>query len=173
MENFQSTLIYAWNLIVESNLFNFIIFIILFALIFKKFDIKGLLESARQKVINFIELSKQEKEEALSKLTKAQSSIANLENELKVIIDDAGKSAEIIKEKILTEAQKQLESIESSAEKFILAEEKQLVAKLAKTTSKASVEVAKAHISNVLNETPTLHEKYINESIDELDRLNF
>ena len=97
----------------------------------------------------------------------------NLDQELKVIVDEAQKSASVIGEKILSEAQKQIESIEANAEKVIVAEEKMLVMNLTKTTSIASVDMAKSKIQNTLEQTPSLHEKYINDSIDELDRLSF
>lgn len=157
----------------ESNTFNFIIFLALFGLIFKKVNITGAINSLQAKIIKFIDDAKKEKDEAEAKLSTAENEVANLSEELKVIVEDAKKSAEVIGSKILDEAKKQVENIEANAIKVIDAEEKQLIAKLSKSTSKASVEVAKNHIQNVLEETPTLHEKFINESIDDLDRLNF
>jgi len=173
MENLQNTISHIWNVFVTSNTFNFVVFIALFALLFKKVNFKGMLEGMQKKVETFIENAKKEKEEALQLLNKAESSVANLDNELKDIVEDAEKSAQVISKKVLTEAEKQIESIEANATRIIKAEEKQLVAKLEKSASKASVEVAKTHIKNVLGQTPSLHEKYINESIDELDRLSF
>lgn len=162
-----------WNIIVESNAFNFIFFALIFAWIFKKIDIKNIISSLQQKIIKMIDEVKKEHEEAQNELLNAEKAIENLGTELKSIVDDAHKSAEVIGEKILTEAKKQIESIESNAKKVIEAEEKLLISKLTKNTSQASVEAAKSHIKNVLGQAPTLHEKYINESIDELDRLNF
>lgn len=162
-----------WNIIVESNTFNFIIFLALFALIFKKINVKGLINSIQEKIVKVIEDVKNEKEIALNLLKSAESEVANLDNELKEIVVDAEKSAEVIGHKIMSEAQKQLESIESNALKVIEAEEKLLVSQLSKKTSTESIQAAKSHIEKTLGETPSLHEKFINESIDELDRLNF
>lgn len=162
-----------WNIIVESNTFNFIFFVLIIALIFKKIDIKGIINSLQQKIIKILDEVKKNKEDAQNELLQAEKAVENLGEELKVIVNDAEKSAKVIGEKILTEAKKQIESIESNAKKVIDAEEKLLISKLAKNTSQASVEAAKSHIKDVLVRTPTLHEKYINESIDELDRLNF
>lgn len=168
-----TTISHIWQIIVESNIFNFIIFVLAFAWIFKKINLKGIIHSLQEKIIKILDEVKKEKEEALDKLTQAEKAVENLDEELKVIVEDAQKSAEVISNKILTEAQKQVESIELNATKVIEAEEKLLISELAKNTSKASVEVAKSHIEKTLAEVPTLHEKYINESIDELDRLNF
>lgn len=162
-----------WNRLVESNTFNFIIFIALFALIFEKINIKGIIISLHAKIIKVLEDTDKERVEALEKLTKAEKSVENLAEDLKVIVIDAEKSAETISNKILNEAKNQVETIEANATKIIEAEEKQLIAKLTKTTSVASVETATNNIQSVLTQTPTLHEKFINESIEELDRLNF
>ena len=168
-----SSITRIWNLLVESNTFNFIIFVSLLAMLFHKINIKGIIGSIQEKVIKVIEEAKSTQKEAEDALLLAEKSIANLDNELKVIVSEAEKSAETIGKKILSEAEKQLENIDNNAKKVIEAEEKLIASTLRKNTSLASVEKAKAHIKNVLSEAPSLQEKYINESIDELDRLNF
>lgn len=168
-----STISNIWIAIVKSNTFNFIIFVLILAWVFKKIDIAKIITSLQNKIIKIIEEAKAEKEEAIANHSKAEKIVANLGEELKFIVDDAHKSADVISSKILSEAEKQLENIEANATKIIEAEEKLLISKLTKNTSTASIEVAKSHITKTLEETPTLHEKYINESIDELDRLNF
>lgn len=162
-----------WNIIVESNTFNFIIFLSLFALLFKKINLKGIINSLPEKTVKILDDVEKEKEIALNLLKSAESEIANLDNELKEIVVDAEKSAEVIGHKIMSEAQKQLENIESNAIKVIEAEEKLLVSQLSKKVSQESIKTAKSHIQQTLVQTPSLHEKFINESIDELDRLNF
>lgn len=168
-----STIPHIWNIIVESNTFNFLIFVMLIGLIMKKVNVAEAISSLQQKIVKIIEESKKNRDDAHSELLQAEKAVENLDSELNEIVNDAQNSAKVLGEKILTEAQKQVEDIESNAQKVIDAEEKLLISNLAKQTSKQSVENAKSHITNVLTETPTLHEKYINESIDELDRLNF
>lgn len=168
-----TTLSHIWNVIVTSNTFNFLIFLLIFAWIFKKINIKGIIDSLQAEIIKVLEASKKTKEEAQNDLLMAEKAVENLGEELNEIFEDASKSAKVISEKILSEAQKQVESIEKNATKVIDAEEKLLISKLTKSTSKASVEVAKAHIKNVLVETPSLQDKYIDECIEELDKLNW
>lgn len=168
-----STISNIWNTIVYSNTFNFIVFVLILAWVFKKIDIKGIISSLQAKIIKIIEDAKREHEEATNKLQNAERSVENLPQVLDGILTDAKVSAEVIGDKIMAEAKKQLESIESNATKVIAAEEKMLISKLTKSTSQASVKVAESHIKDVLQQTPSLHEKYINESIEELDRLNF
>lgn len=169
----MATILHIWNIVMESNLFNFILFVLIIAWIFHKINVRELISNLQKKIIKLIEEVKKNKEEAYSELVQAEKAIENLDDELKVIVDDARKSANVLSEKILAEAKKQVDDIEANAIKVIDAEEKMLVAKLTKSTSQASVKAAEEHIKNVLTQTPTLHEKYINESIDELDRLNF
>lgn len=168
-----STISNIWNTIVQSNTFNFVIFVSILVWIFKKINISSIIASLQEKIIKVLDEVKKEKEEAHKSLKDAEKAVENLPEELKTIISEAEKSAEVISEKIYTEAQKQLESIEQNAQKVILAEEKLLISNLAKNTSSSSVAAAKTHIQQTLEQTPTLHEKYINESIDELDRLSF
>lgn len=167
-----ATISHIWNTIVESNTFNFVIFVLLIGLIMKKVNIAAAISGLQQKIVKIIDEAKQENANALDALNHAEKAVENLGTELKEIIEDAQKSANVLESKILNEAQKQVEDIENNARKVIEAEEKLLISKLSKQTSQESVEAAKSHITNILGETPTLHEKYINESIDELDRLN-
>lgn len=168
-----SVLTTIWDVIIKSNTFNFIVFIAILVWIFNKINVKGMIASLQKKIIKIIDEAKKEKEEAENALKYAEKAVENLDSELKIIVDDAKNSAEVISNKILNEAKKQVENIETNAKKVIEAEEKLLISTLTKSTSNASVKTAEEHIKGVLIQTPTLHEKYINESIDELDRLNF
>lgn len=169
----MATISRIWGTIVESNTFNFVIFVAIIALVLKKAKIGDAIVALQQKIIKIIEEAKKNRDDAHSEFLQAEKAVENLGADLKEIVSDAENSAKVLGEKILNEAKKQVEDIENNAKKVIEAEEKLLISNLSKQTSKQSVEAAKSHITNVLTETPTLHEKYINESIDELDRLNF
>lgn len=169
----MATILRIWGTIVESNTFNFVIFVAIIVLVLKKAKIGDAIAALQQKIIKIIEDVKKNRDDAHSELLQAEKAVENLGTELKEIVSDAENSAKVLGEKILNEAKKQVEDIENNAKKVIEAEEKLIISNLSKQTSKQSIEAAKSHITNVLTETPTLHEKYINESIDELDRLNF
>lgn len=173
MENLLPTLSHIWNVFVKTNTFNFVIFVLIFAWLFKKINVKGAIDSLQTKIIEILEAAKKAKKEANRELKEANKAVGNLEEELKIIIQDASKSAEMIGEKLLLDAKKQALNIETNALKVIDAEEKRIIARLSSKTSKASVEVAKSNIQKALEQNPGLHEKYINESIDSLDSLNF
>lgn len=168
-----ASIFHIWNVIVQSNTFNFIVFVAILAWIVKKIDIPSAITALQEKIIKLIEDAKREKEIASQSLANAKKEVENLPQVVDEILRDAEKGAGVIGEKLLSEAKKQIQSIEENAQRTISAEEKRLVDLLSKKTSMASVEAAKTNIKNVLQQTPTLHEKYINSSIDELDRLNF
>jgi len=173
MENIIHIVSHIWNVFVTSNAFNFAVFIAIFALIFKRFNLSAIIVAAQNKVADMIDDAKKARAAAKLELFEAEKSTANLYNELQSIIHDAEKSAKVIGEKIIEDAHKLVENIEQNTVKVIDAESKMLISKLTKTASKASVEVAKSHVAKALEQNPNLHDKYINESIDSLDKLNF
>lgn len=169
----METISHIWHVFVITNTFNFLIFAAIIIWIFKKINAKAIIDSLHAKVVETIETAKKTKEEAHGHLKEVEKSVENLPEVLNSILQDASKSAEVIEKKLLEDAQKQVEHIRVNAEKVIEAEEKMLTSKLTKKASKASVELAKSHIQTALEKNPQLHEKYINDSIEELDRLSF
>lgn len=165
--------LHMWNKIVMSNTFNFVIFVAILVYVFKKINIGNLITSLQTKIKQIIEAAKSFLGQAVLDFKKAEDEVKNVPQDVKKMISDAENTAEILSKKILEDANKQVQTIEKNAQKLVEAEEKKLSAQILQKTSKASVEIAKDHIKNVLNNNPNLHEKYINESIDALDRLNF
>src|SRR5574344_2313980 len=165
----METFSHLWKIFVEGNFFNFLLFVLFFVWVFKKIDIKSIIENLQKKIADIIEQAKKNKEDSVSELQNANKAIENLEGEIKSISIEAEKSAKVIAQKIKEEAEKQVLSMEQNSKKAIEAEEKKLISRLTRNTSKASVEVAKSQILKALEQNPELHDKYINESIDELD----
>lgn len=164
----MNTIAQIWNTIVTSNFFNFVVMVLILAWIVKKFDIINKLENAKSKVKEVIENSEQEKINAQNEFLKTQKSVENLEDEIKIKLDDAEKRAETIAKNIETQTEEKVKKIKNNIERVIKAEEKTISAKLSQKTAKASSELAKVHIQEVLKAHPELHEKYINQSIEEL-----
>lgn len=173
MEHSTLTIEQIWQMIVNSNALNFTFFVLILAWVFKKIDVKSLFDGLHQKIIEIIETAKKSREEAHQKLKEVESSVKNLPKELEEIVKDAEKSAETIEQKLIDEAKKQVEQIKSNAQKIIEAEEKMIKSTLTIKASRESIEKARLNVKAALKTNPNLHEKYINESIDEIDRLNF
>ncbi len=160
-----------WTLIVKSNAFNFLILLGLIIFAIKFFKVGSLIEKACTKVKETVENSDLEKENSKVELQKANETIKNIANEVKEIFDNAQKSAELMGEKILKDADLQAKSIEQNAKKVMEFESKKVALNLTQKTALASLEVAKNHIKNTLKEKPQYHNDFIQKSIDELDRL--
>ena len=159
-----------WNTIVQTNTFNFAI-LVLIAIVFKKIKIGDILENLKEDIVKAIRKAEEEKSKASKDLSEAKKSIEHLDDEIKSALSDAASRANQIAEQILGNTQKEIGLIKSNIDKVITNEEKTISAKLTEKTAKASIALARNHIISVLENQPELHEKYINESINELDRI--
>ena len=160
-----------WNLIVQSNTFNFAILVIIIAVVFAKIDLPGIIEKIKNDVARAIENAKQEKENAEKDLKTAQKTAANTDNEVAQQLKTAENNAQNLSQGIMKNTELQIENIKSNILKVINAEEKSLSAKLTQDTVNNSIELAKQNIINKLNENPDLHNKFIDDSITEIDRV--
>lgn len=160
-----------WNLIVQSNTFNFAILVIIIAVVFAKIDLPGIIEKIKNDVARAIENAKQEKENAEKDLKTARKTAANTDNEVAEQLKTAENNAQNLSQGIMKNTELQIENIKSNILKVINAEEKSLSAKLTQDTVNNSIELAKQNIINKLNENPDLHNKFIDDSINEIDRV--
>ena len=152
--------------IARTNLFNFIIFAAVFALIFWKVDLIGGLEKGRLSIAEKIEDSETKKEEAETGLKTIEDKVSNLEGEIDEIVKKSEENANLVGQKILAEANKTAENIKTGVEK--LTENKAALLKndIMRRASLAAVETAKNHIINELMRNHDLHDRMIDESIE-------
>ena len=160
-----------WDLIVRSNTFNFVLLLAIFYFIFKKINISQVIEKLQQDIINTIENVKNNKRQADEKLAKAKDSVKNLDKDIEMQMEQANANAKAIADTIFNNTQKRIDTIKTNVDKSITTEEKSLSAKLTEKAAHAAVALAKNHIINTLKDRPDLHDKYIDESIQELDRI--
>lgn len=162
-----------WDLIVKSNTFNFAILVLIFAIIASKMNLVEKIEHIKQEIIKSIENAKLEKEKAANLLYETKKDVANLENEISERLEKAQTHAHSLARQILNTAGQKAERFERGVARRVEAEEKTASAILSKQTAKAAVELAKDHIKHTLENNAELHKKFINDSIDELDRIKF
>lgn len=162
-----------WNTIVQTNTFNFVIFLLFFWWLGNYCKIGDVLTSLQQKIEKMIKDSEEAKKKSEEELLKAEDKVKNVDNEVKVILDNAEDSASRLSAKILDDAQKVSESIERNTDKIIDSEGKKIISSLTQNTAEAAVKLAQRHIEQVLKEKPQYHAKFINECINELDKVNF
>lgn len=157
-----------FDIIVKSNTFNFIIMMLIIFVVAKKLKLSQTLENTKNEIINKIEHSQFEKNEAQKEFTKAKITFENVEIEVAEKIETAKADSKNLAKEILTSTQEKIKQIEDNASRVINAEEKTISARLTAKAAKDSTELAKENIKNLLKENPQLHEKFIIQSIQEL-----
>ena len=162
-----------WTEILQTNTFNFIILVLLLAIIVKVCKLGSILESGINKVKETIDKSTLAKTSSIDELKQAEEKVSNVQNEIKEIEQKSNESIIKSEEKIQKETEKQIDSIKESTEKIIDSKEKEIISKLSKKTILASIELAKEHVKNLLKKNPEYHQQFIDESIKELDRLKY
>lgn len=161
-----------WNVIVQSNTFNFLIFIGLFALLFKKINFGAMMDSLQAKVMVLIEDAKRAKDDSINELKKTQEVSSKVPMEVENILDNAEVTADRLGKRILEDAEKQVNSIYKNTDGVVESEGQKIISTLSKKTALASLELAKAHIVKTLQVKPQYHAKFIEDSINELNGFN-
>ncbi len=160
-----------WNLIVESNTFNFIVMVIILAVLMQKMNVSSLLENLKDNIINKIEMSKSARENAENDLKKAQNAVANLDNEIKESIELTKKNIEGAVKQTLANADVQAQNILKNVQTVIDNEEKQISSRILNSTTQEAVQSAKDKIIAKLKADPSLHNRYIDEAIADIDKV--
>ena len=153
----------------KTNLFNFIIFLSILIFLFKKIDVVGMLENMKNAVIENIEASKTSKSESETHLKEIQEKVSHIEEEIDGIIKKSEQHAKLVGEKIIEDANHTVESIKDNSKKLVENKSALLKNDILRRASEASIEVARNHIVNELNNNYDLHQKLIDESLEALN----
>ena len=167
MEN----LLELWKQICESNLFNFVVMLVVLAWLVKKFNLGDKIEQGRHKVEQAISESEKAKEESLSRLYDIQENVTKIDEQMSEVFKKAENNAKIIGNKLIEEGKIQSESIKENSKKTIDANIKTAKTEIVKETAQEAMTLAEQYIKSELEKDPTLHQKYILESIDAIEGL--
>ena len=155
--------------IARTNLFNFIIFASIIAYLFVKIDVIGNIERSAQEVIDSIKKSEEAKDSSESTLKSIEDMISHLEEEVNTLIKKSEENAELVGEKILSEAEVTVETIKENTEKLVDNKSALLRNDIMQRASLASVEIAKKQILKELENNYDLHNKLIDESVEAIN----
>ena len=153
----------------KTNLFNFIIFLSILIFLFKKIDVVGMLENMKNAVIENIEASKTSKSESETHLKEIEEKVSHIEEEIDGIIKKSEQNAKLVGEKIIEDANHTVESIKDNSKKLVENKSALLKNDILRRASEASIEVARNHIVNELNNNYDLHQRLIDESLEALN----
>lgn len=155
----------------DSNAINFVIMLIILGLIIKKIDLQKSFNSSIKNVESKITKSDEEKEAAKSTFAGAKNIIENLPQDIAALEKEALSKSKVFKEQIEESTQKAILIIQKNADRAISIEEKKISNLLTGKTITDSIELAASNLQQMLDNNPELHNKFIEESLDELDRV--
>ena len=153
----------------RTNLFNFVIFLSILIFLFKKIDVVGMLDNMKNVVIENIESSKTSKSDSEIHLKEIEEKVSHIEEEIDEIIKKSEQNAKLVGEKIIQDANHTVESIKDNSKKLVENKSALLKNDILRRASEASIEVARNHIVNALNNNYDLHQKLIDESLEALN----
>lgn len=153
----------------RTNLFNFVIFLSVLIFLFKKVDVVGMLENMKNAVVENIEASKTSKTESETQLKEIEEKVSHIEEEIDGIIKKSEQNAKLVGEKIIDDANHTVSSIKDNSKKLVENKSALLKNDILKRASQASIEVARNHIVNELNNNYDLHQRLIDESLEVLN----
>lgn len=154
-----------------SNTINFIIMIVILAVIVKKINVRASLDKSVETIKNTIENSDIEREKAQALLLEAKQKTDALPSDILNLEKEAKSKAEVFKKQIENSTKTSITDIEKNIDRVISIEEKKLSNVITGKTAVASIELAKDNIKNLLKTNPDLHSKFIYESLDELEKV--
>ncbi len=155
-----------WDIIVETNTFNFAILAIIIAVVLTKINIPELTEKIRKEIAKQIENARLEKQNAQDELKSAKRITKNTDTEVNEKLQGAKNNAKLLSDEIKKNTEEQIQNINANIERVISSEEKKMSAKLKSDTMKNAIELARQDITSKLD--TKLHEKLIEQSIKEL-----
>lgn len=155
----------------ESNAINFVIMLIILGFIIKKVNLQKSFNSSIKNVESKILKSDEVKETAKSSFTGAKSTIDRLPEDIAALEKEALSKSKVFKEQIEESTQKAILTIQKNADRAISIEEKKISNLLTGKTITDSIELAANNLKDMLDNNPELHNKFIEESLEELDRV--
>ncbi len=159
------------NYILHSNIINFLIMLCILYTITKKVNLGKSFDSSISDIEAGIIKSDKEKLKSQTILNEAKKLIDGLEQDVKTLEKNSLDKIKVFKGKIEENTQKTIFDIEQNVDKVISIEEKKISNILTEKTSNYSLELAKRHILKQLETNPELHEQFILNSLDELDKV--
>ena len=156
----------------ESNTINFIIMLGILAVIVIKMNLKASMDTSISNVAGIIKKSDESKSESITKLEKSKAEIEKLPTEIENLKKEAKVKADVFKKQIENSSSEEISNIKNSVSRVMSIEEKKISNDLQKKTIEESILMAEKNIKRMLSENSDLHRQFIQESLDELDKVN-
>lgn len=156
--------------ILHSNLFNFILLVIILYSLTAPF-LKKCVHSANEQTTKIINNSVQSKEKAINNLEQAKDDYAKTPQEKEEIVQITQNTISSLKKKSQKDTEEAKKIIEENLNKSVKTEISKMTEKLTKETSEKSVSSALEKIKNQLSQDEKLHDKLIEQAIEKLETI--
>ncbi len=160
-----------FDILLKSNTINFLIVLGMAIYFIYKFDIMSKIEQVRREIKDYIETAKQEEKAKSNIYYKISDEYNNLPVTIEKIKSDTRGNVENLKRKIEKEIEEQKNDIKINAHRLLNLETKKFQSKLISAITEKSVDIARENAENQLKDNKELHNIYIDEAINELDRV--
>lgn len=158
-----------WHRIIETNTFNFVIFLAIILYILKKINLSEKIVTLQNNIKNEIKKSEETKKEAEIGYKKAQENKKNIEKEINEIITNSKKTAENISNNIIKQADREIDLIKSNSQKIIENNIEKAYIQIINKIALESFEIVRNDLQKETIQNKELHQKFINEAIKELE----
>ena len=155
----------------KSNTINFLIMAYILYWIVKKIDIKSMFEKSVNSIQNSIKQSETEKENSKNLLQDAKNTMDKLPKQIEEIEKFNEQKTETFKKQLKESSDAAIKNISKNIEKVFAIEEKKISNEITSETVSDSIEQSKQNIIEMLKNKPELHYKFIEKSLDELDKI--
>ena len=164
MENILITL-------AKTNTINFLLMAAILYWIIKKMNISSSLKKGVDNVIDTIKNSEQEKKNSQNLVDSAAATMSKLPEQINEIEKFNEQKTEAFKKQLEETSNKTIENIKQNVEKVVAIEEKKISNHITSETVADSIEASKNNIIEMLKDKPNLKYKFIDKSLEELDRI--
>ena len=161
-----------WHAILESNLINFLIVVSILVFIFIKLNVSAKIGDLQKTVVTSVENSLAKKDDAHKALNEIQDKINHLEDDIHDIESNAERNIKSIERRISKEIVEKKKDIDNNATRIINLENKNFKEKLSDVLSDASINLVKKNVIEQLENNKALHDRYINEAIEGIDKVS-
>ncbi len=158
--------------LIQTNTINFIVVLAVLIFILSKLNAGTKINKIKEEIKEYVENSVSEKTIAEKELEAVEEKIKQLPKETKLIETSAENNIKGLEQKIKKEIEDKKNDIKTSADRILNLEIKQFKSKLTSILSEKSVILAKDNAIEQLKNNSELHNKYINEAIEEIGRIS-
>lgn len=157
--------------ILQSNIINFLIVLAFLIFLVYKINLSEKLEKVREEITSYIEASEKEKQNAQEELNRINDKIAKLPAVVERIKKSTERNIKNLEENSNKSAEIQKKDISRNAQRLFNLETKKFKTELSNILSEHSIRIARENAVKQLEENPNLHDKYIEDAIEEIDRI--